>query len=234
MRNSSQTGENEDMKIAVIGASGKLGRALVAEALRRGCQVAAICRESSVVKLEAFHGEEGFTLFTAALVSEVQMLERALAGCDAVITVSISVRDTKMTQVVNALARAASVNGITRTLFSAGEVTVRKNPEEAFTLRQRLMMALVPAVIRLTPYSVSDMLRASDMVKAQAGWNWTIIRAPTLVDARIGDPGEEYRLGRIDEVTARHKLSRQAYANSLLDSVANADHYKRMLAVLPA
>lgn len=49
------------MKIAIIGASGRTGRRLVRESLGRGCEVVAVCRETSAGKLDEFKGHEGFT-----------------------------------------------------------------------------------------------------------------------------------------------------------------------------
>ena len=42
------------MKVAIIGASGKTGTKLVRESLKRGYQVVAVCRYSSVEKLDEF------------------------------------------------------------------------------------------------------------------------------------------------------------------------------------
>ena len=39
----------EEMKVAIIGASGKTGTKLVREALKRGYQVIAVCRDSVVI-----------------------------------------------------------------------------------------------------------------------------------------------------------------------------------------
>jgi putative NADH-flavin reductase len=74
-----------------------------------------------------------------------------------------------------------------------------------------------------------DMLKASALVRRQAGWMWTILRAPTLRDApRIG-----YRLSGISEVTSKHRLSRDDYAVALLDSIGNPEHHRRTLTVVP-
>ena len=56
------------MRVAIIGASGKTGRNLVREALKRGHEVVAVCRNSSAGKLGEFADREGFVAMTAAVV----------------------------------------------------------------------------------------------------------------------------------------------------------------------
>ncbi len=44
------------MRVCIVGASGKLGKYMVQHALDRGYEVVGVCRERSVVKLDAFKG----------------------------------------------------------------------------------------------------------------------------------------------------------------------------------
>lgn len=192
------------MKVAIIGASGKTGTILVHEALRRGHQVVAVCRPSSAVRLEKFSNNDACKVVTAPVVSDKAILAKALVGCDAVIAISISVRHLKATDLVLSLAEATAANGVKRLVFTAGEVTVAPAQGDVFTLRQRIMSRVFPIISFFTPFSMADMIRASLLIRQQPGWDWTIVRAPTLNDtSRTG-----YRLCEIHEVTARHTLSR--------------------------
>lgn len=217
------------MKVAIIGASGKTGTKLVRESLQRGYQVVAVCRQPSVGKLDEFAGRDGFTVMTAPVVSDETTLTQALAGCDAVVAVLIAVWRLKVTELVTSLAKATAANGVKRLVFTAGEVTAVREEGEVYTLRQRLMLALVPPIVALTPYSVTDMLKASVMVSRQSDWQWTIVRAPSLREG----PAAGYRICRISEVTSAHVLSREDYAACLLDSLRNPEHHRRTLAVVP-
>ena len=219
-----------EMKVAIIGASGKTGTKLVRESLRRGHQVVAVCRPSSVEKLDEFTGDDGFTVVTAPVVSDEATLTQALAGCDAVVAVLIAVRRLKATELVMSLARATVANGVKRLVFTAGEVTAVREEDEEYTLRQRLMLALIPPILWFTPYSMTDMLKASVLVGQQSGWEWTIVRAPTLRET----PPAGYRFCKISEVTSAHVLSREDYAACLLDSLGEPKHHRRTLAVVPA
>ena len=49
-------GDTRSMRVCIVGASGKLGRYMVQHALDRGWEVAGVCRERSVAKLDAYKG----------------------------------------------------------------------------------------------------------------------------------------------------------------------------------
>ncbi len=73
-------------KVCIIGASGKLGQYMVRHALERGYQVAGVCRERSVGKLERFKGR--MSIFPGA-TNNRQVIQKAVAGCDGVLTVLV-------------------------------------------------------------------------------------------------------------------------------------------------
>ena len=203
---------------------------MVRESLRRRYQVVAVCRHSSVEKLDEFTDREGFSVMTASVVSDDATLIQALSGCDAVVAVLISVRRLKATELVASLAKATAANGVKRLVFTAGEVTAVRDEGEAFTLRQRLLGALGRLISWLTPYSMTDMVKASVLVGQQSDWEWTIMRAPTLRDT----PPVGYTFCKISEVTSAHVLSREDYAACLLDSLGEPEHHRRILAAVPA
>ena len=72
------------MKVCIVGASGKLGQYMVRHALERGYEVVGVCRESSVPKLAAF---EGRITVLPGPTDDPEVIGRAVAGCDGVLTV---------------------------------------------------------------------------------------------------------------------------------------------------
>ena len=74
------------MKVCIVGASGKLGRYMVQHALDRGYQVVGVCRERSVGKLEGFRGR--ITVIPGQ-TNDREVIKRAVAGCDGVLTVLV-------------------------------------------------------------------------------------------------------------------------------------------------
>ena len=73
-------------KVCIIGASGKLGQYMVQHALDRGYEVVGVCRERSVVKLDAF--KERITIIPGA-TNDRDVIKQAVEGCDGVLTVLV-------------------------------------------------------------------------------------------------------------------------------------------------
>jgi hypothetical protein len=73
-------------KVCVVGASGKLGRFMVAHALEHGYEVIGVCRERSVGKLDEFKGR--ITIVPGA-TNDREVIKKAVAGCDGVLTVLV-------------------------------------------------------------------------------------------------------------------------------------------------
>jgi putative NADH-flavin reductase len=217
------------VRVAVVGASGKTGINVVRAALDRGYEVVGVCRESSAGRLDAFGSNDRLTIAPAAVVSDEAVLTRALEGCDAAVAVLISVRRLKATGLVTSLARAGNATGVKRFVFTAGEVTAVREPGERFTVRQWALRGLGPLISAVTPYSMTDMIRASELVRVQRGWEWTIVRAPTLRDTSATG----YRLCALSDIAATHALSREDYAACLLDSILVAEHHGRTVTVIP-
>ena len=73
-------------QVCIVGASGKLGQYMVQHALDRGYEVVGVCREQSVVKLNAFKGR--ITVIPGA-TNDRAVIKQAAAGCDGVLTVLV-------------------------------------------------------------------------------------------------------------------------------------------------
>lgn len=218
------------MNVAIIGAAGKTGLKLVRASLKRGHRVSAVCRTPSVEKLAGFADNDRCVVFPAPVVSDRGVLGRALAGCDAVVAILISVRRLKATDLVTSLAAATAASGVKRLVFTAGEVTAVPEKDDILTRRHRLMIPLFKFISWFTPFSMTDMIQASVLVRKQPAWEWTIVRAPTLTETPAGG----YRVCEIHEVTAKHALSREDYAACLLDAIENPNLFRRTVTVVPA
>ncbi|MFN2192763.1 MAG: NAD(P)-dependent oxidoreductase [Candidatus Promineifilaceae bacterium] len=73
-------------KVCIVGASGKLGQYMVQHALDRGYKVVGVCREESIPKLDAY--KDRMTIFSGQ-TNDRQVIERAVKGCDGVLTVLV-------------------------------------------------------------------------------------------------------------------------------------------------
>jgi len=74
------------MRVCIVGVSGKLGQYLVQHARDRGYEVAGVCREQSIAKLDALTGR--ITVVPGA-TDDREVIRQAVAGCDGVLTVLV-------------------------------------------------------------------------------------------------------------------------------------------------
>jgi hypothetical protein len=73
-------------KVCIVGISGKLGQYMLKHCLDRGYQVVGVCRDKSVCKLDAF---EGRIIVYPGPTCDPQIIRKAVAGCDGVLTVLV-------------------------------------------------------------------------------------------------------------------------------------------------
>ncbi|WP_150243088.1 NAD(P)-dependent oxidoreductase [Nocardiopsis quinghaiensis] len=85
-REREEAGGAPPARVCVVGASGKLGRYMVQHALDRGYEVVGVCREKSVGKLAGF-GDR--VTVVPGPTDDREVIGRAVAGCDAVLTVLV-------------------------------------------------------------------------------------------------------------------------------------------------
>ncbi|MGW1179219.1 NAD(P)-dependent oxidoreductase [Kitasatospora sp. NPDC002543] len=180
-------------KVCVIGASGKLGQYMVGHALERGYEVVGVCRERSVPKLAAFEGR--ITVVPGA-TNDPEVVRRAVAGCDGVLTVLVpwGVRQysSGTAQAVLDHARPGA-----RLVFSCGWHITRDGKDRysrLFTLGLRIATALGRLVRVL---EIDDQVEACRRVFA-SDTRWTVVRGSDLEEGEsqglpvwsrhVGDP----------------------------------------------
>ncbi|MFB7476084.1 NAD(P)-dependent oxidoreductase [Kitasatospora sp. NPDC056184] len=186
-------GEEHVEKVCVIGASGKLGQYMVGHALERGYEVVGVCRERSVPKLAAFEGR--ITVVPGA-TNDPEVIRRAVAGCDGVLTVLVpwGVRQyaSGTAQAVLDHARPGA-----RLVFSCGWHITRDGKDRyarTFTLGLRIATALGKLVRAV---EIDDQVEACRRVFA-SGTRWTVVRGSDLEEGpsqglpvwsrHVGDP----------------------------------------------
>ncbi|MFD0412507.1 NAD(P)-dependent oxidoreductase [Streptomyces sp. NPDC127108] len=180
-------------KVCVIGASGKLGQYMVRHALERGYEVVGVCRERSVPKLAAF---EGRMTVVPGPTNDPEVIRRAVAGCDGVLTVLVpwGVRQyaSGTAQAVLDHARPGA-----RLVFSCGWHITRDGKDHysrTFTLGVRAA-ALLGKLVRAV--EIDDQVEACRRVFA-SDTRWTVVRGSTLKEGEsqglpvwsrhVGDP----------------------------------------------
>jgi len=189
------------MKICIIGASGKLGRYMVGHALDRGYEVVGVCREKSVAKLDAFKGR--ITILPGA-TNDREVIERAVAGCDGVLTVLVpwGVHDysSGTAQAVLDFARPGA-----RLIFSCGW-HITRDGQDKYSRTLKIQEKFAVWIGRLTRLiDINDQIEACRRIFA-SDTLWTVVRGSDLEEGEsqglpvwsrhVGDPILESNMTR--------------------------------------
>jgi nucleoside-diphosphate-sugar epimerase len=158
--------------IAVTGATGFVGQAVVGEAVRRGCTVRALTRQARA-------DEAGVAWITGTLEAPAA-LTRLCAGADAVIHV------------------AGAVNVLTRDAFAAANITGTQaivDAAQAAAVRRFVHVSTLAArEPTLSNYGWSK--AGAERVVAASSLDWTIIRPPGVYGPHDTDMLETFRMAQ--------------------------------------
>ncbi|MFE9660914.1 NAD(P)H-binding protein [Streptomyces sp. NPDC005955] len=186
-------GTDRVKKVCIIGASGKLGQYMVRHALERGYEVVGVCRERSVPKLAGFAGR---MTVVPGPTNDPEVIRRAVAGCDGVLTVLVP---WGVQQYASGTAQAVldHARPDARLVFSCGWHITRDGKDtyaRLFTAAVRVA-ALLGKLVRAV--EIDDQVEACRRVFA-SDTRWTVVRGSTLEEGesqglpvwsrRVGDP----------------------------------------------
>ncbi|MBW2527370.1 MAG: NAD(P)H-binding protein [Deltaproteobacteria bacterium] len=211
------------MKILVMGATGRTGRLLVDEAVRRGHSVVAIARDEAKL---AGSGAE----VVVGSPYDATVVDRAMAGCDAVVnTLNVSrasdnpwaplraPKDLISTAAQNALA-VMDRHDVRRfvALSTYGAGTSKK--------RAPLVLRLIVGLSNLK-YAFADHGAQEELLRA-SGIDYTVARAPMLTDG-----AEEPLKGLAEGANERpvSKISRRSVARYFVDILEKGEHLREVI-----
>lgn len=202
------------MKVAIIGASGFIGSAILNEALERGHTVTAIVRHPEKITTE--HPQ---LTVKQGDVTDADQVADLVAGNEAVISAYNSYdRDTYITA-IHAIINGTKKAGITRLLAVSGAGSLEVEPGV-----QLLDTPEFPAEWKDGASATRD---AFYVIKQQDDLDWTV-----LSPAMVIEPGERtgtFRLGT-DQVVADEngdsKISTADYAVAMIDELERSTHIK--------
>jgi putative NADH-flavin reductase len=181
------------MRVAVIGASGRTGKATVARALAGGHDVVAVVRTAS-------SAPEGASVKVAD-ARDVSALTAAITGCDAVVSCLGHVAGTDDPEILRdgalALLSAMAAAKVSRLVIvsAAGAFVQGDDPLSRFIAK--------PIVARLFGGVFPDTRAMEDVIRASVA-QWTILRPSRLI---AGPSGSTYRSG-IDRAVWWHYNTR--------------------------
>ncbi|MGE3619733.1 MAG: NAD(P)-dependent oxidoreductase [Acidimicrobiia bacterium] len=213
------------MRIAVLGATGDLGSALVGLALDRGHRVVAHARDPA--RIEARPGLEVF----GGAVTDVDAVAGALAGADAVVScigagpsptrlVGVDLMQTVLPALLAALDRAGAGRLVLVSAFGVGDTAAKASPV-ARLLYRTVMRSLF-----------EDKARAERALEA-ADLDWVAVHPVTLRHGPA-EPTEVVPLAEVARVPGLPRATYAGVARVLLDLAADAGPPRRRLLVAPA
>jgi NAD(P)-dependent dehydrogenase (short-subunit alcohol dehydrogenase family) len=186
-------GRPAELRVCVVGASGKLGRYMVRHALDRGYNVVAVCREVSVDKLAEFSGR--ITIIPGA-TDDREVIERAVGACDAVLTVLVA-RGVHQYASGTAQAVLDHARPAARLVFSSG-YHITRDGQDVYTWKVKLLVKVMGRLARLVRLvDLDDQVEACRRVFA-SDTRWTVVRGSDLEEGEpqglpvwsrhVGDP----------------------------------------------
>jgi hypothetical protein len=209
--------DSPSRKVCIVGASGKLGRYMVQHALDRGYEVVGVCRPQSVAKLDGFKGR---IAIVAGRTDDRDAIGRAVAGCDAVLTVlaPMGVRQ-YASQTAQAVLDLAPERA--RLVFSCGwHITL--DGQDTYS---RLFLTLVKVagwVAKLVRFGeIDDQVLACRRI-FESKRLWTVVRGSNLEEGEsLGLPVWSQHVG--DPILASNITRRVDFALFMVAAVENDD-----------
>jgi uncharacterized protein YbjT (DUF2867 family) len=162
-------------KICIVGASGKLGRYMVQHALDRGYEVVGVCREASVGKLDAFKGR--ITVIAGA-TDDRDVIRRAVAGCDGVLTVLVP-RGVNHYSAGTAQAVLDHARSGARLVFSCGW-HITRDGQDVYSWKLKALVKIAGPLAKLARFAdIDDQVEACRRIFA-SDTRWTVVRGSDL------------------------------------------------------
>jgi NAD(P)-dependent dehydrogenase (short-subunit alcohol dehydrogenase family) len=203
------------VKVCILGISGKLGHYLVQHALDRGYEVVGLCREQSVPKLDAFKGR--ITIIPGS-TNNREAVQRAVAGCDAVLTVLVP---WGMHQYATGTAQAVldyAPPGA-RLVFSCGW-HITRDGRDVYSLKIKFLVNVGGAIARLMRVAdLNDQVEACRRVFA-SDTRWTVVRGSALEEGESqGLPIWSHHVG--DPILRSDLTRRVDFALFMVEAITN-------------
>jgi hypothetical protein len=166
---------------------------MVQHTLDRGYEVVGVCRERSVGKLDAYKGR---IAIVPGATNDRAVIERAVAGCDGVLTVlvpwGVQQHSTGTAQAVLDYARPGA-----RLVFSCGW-HITRDGSDVYSWKLKVLVKVFGGIARFTRFAdLDDQVEACRRVFA-SDTRWTVVRGSDLEEGEseglpvwsrhVGDP----------------------------------------------
>jgi putative NADH-flavin reductase len=204
-------------QILIIAATGKTGLQVTKEALKRGYKVKVLVRDSTKLnqlgsKVEIIQGDATNSSDVLRAVKGTQAVTSTIGPTK---TSPAGMQPQAAQNIVEAM-QAQSVNRLI-SMTGAGVRTDGDNPKFV----DKAILALMKIVAKK---SLTDGLDHAEVIK-RSSLDWTIVRAPMLVDQPIKG---KYVTGMVGDDQMTTKISRADIASCILDLLDDKQSYHKM------
>jgi uncharacterized protein YbjT (DUF2867 family) len=204
-----------NLKVCVVGASGKLGQYMVQHALDRGYEVVGVCREVSVAKLDRYKGR--ITVMAGA-TDDREVIKDAVAGCDGVLTVlvprGVNGYSSGTAQAVLDHARPGA-----RLVFSSGW-HITRDGQDVYSWKIKALVGVAGPLAKLARFAdLDDQVDACRRIFA-SDTRWTVVRGSDLEEgASQGLPVWSRHVG--DPILKSNMTRRVDFALFMVEALTN-------------
>jgi uncharacterized protein YbjT (DUF2867 family) len=202
------------MRVAVLGAAGDLGSAVVRKLIERGNEVTAFVRRAGSARIAGAPEAVGDARDAAAV-------RAAVAGADAVVDVvgagTLGPSDLESTVIANVV-KAMNEIGPKRLIAMSAGMVARTNPMLDYVLK--------PTVFR---HVLAEHRRVEEFV-THTDLSWTIVRPPRLVSR----PGRGYVASAGTRYRGSLSIGREDVAEFIVDALAKAAFVRQAVFVSSA
>ena len=205
------------MRVCIVGASGKLGQYMVQHALDRGYEVAGVCREESVGKLDGFMGR--ITVLAGA-TNDPEVIKRAVAGCDGVLVVLVP-RGVHGYATGTAQAVLDHAPPGARLVFSCGW-HITRDGQDVYSWKLKALVNVAGPLARLARFAdLDDQVEACKRIFA-SDTRWTVVRGSDLEEGESqGLPVWSRHVG--DPILKSNRTRRVDFALFMVEALQNDD-----------
>jgi NAD(P)-dependent dehydrogenase (short-subunit alcohol dehydrogenase family) len=205
------------MRVCIVGASGKLGQYMVQHALDRGYEVAGVCREESVGKLDGFMGR--ITVLSGA-TNDPEVIKRAVAGCDGVLVVLVP-RGVHGYATGTAQAVLDHAPPGARLVFSCGW-HITRDGQDVYSWKLKALVNVAGPLARLARFAdLDDQVEACKRIFA-SDTRWTVVRGSDLEEGESqGLPVWSRHVG--DPILKSNRTRRVDFALFMVEALQNDD-----------
>ena len=205
------------MRVCIVGASGKLGQYMVQQALDRGYEVAGVCREESVGKLDGFMGR--ITVLAGA-TNDPEVIKRAVAGCDGVLVVLVP-RGVHGYATGTAQAVLDHAPPGARLVFSCGW-HITRDGQDVYSWKLKALVNVAGPLARLARFAdLDDQVEACKRIFA-SDTRWTVVRGSDLEEGDSqGLPVWSRHVG--DPILKSNRTRRVDFALFMAEALQNDD-----------